>query len=104
MFAALHLLCPGFNKQFADRTTLRHHRCAWKTADPACRNAAHTERPRTVRRHGERATSGIPTPWIKKYILVYKLAIGPYTMPYDMSTCYRTSHMILVYDFPEIIY
>ncbi len=37
-------------------------------------------------------TSGIPTPWIKKYILVYTLAIGPYTMPYDMSTCYGISH------------
>jgi hypothetical protein len=45
----LHLICPGCNKQFADRTTLRQHWSAWKTADPACRNAAH-KRPRTVRR------------------------------------------------------
>ncbi len=35
---------------------------------------------------------GILTPWIKKYILVYTLAIGPYTKPYDMSTCYGISH------------
>ena len=51
-------------------------------------------------------SSGILTPWIKtwKYILVYTLAIGPYTMPYDMSTCLGTSHYILVYDFPESIY
>ena len=45
----LHLLCPGCNKPFADPTSLRRHRSAWRTADPACRNAAH-KRPRTVRR------------------------------------------------------
>ena len=44
----LHLICPGCNKPFSDRTTLRRHRSAWRTADPACRNAAH-KRPRTVR-------------------------------------------------------
>ncbi len=49
----LHLLCPGCNKAFADRTKLRQHRAAYRTADPACRNAAH-KRPRTVRRHGDR--------------------------------------------------
>ncbi len=48
-------------------------------------------------------SSGIPTPWIKKFILVYTLVIGPYTMPYNMSTCLGTSHYILVYDFPESI-
>ena len=45
----LHLLCPGCNKAFADRTKLRQHRAAYRTADPACRNAA-KKRPRTVRR------------------------------------------------------
>ena len=45
----LHLLCPGCNKPFADPKTLRQHRSAWRTADPACCNAAH-KRPRTVRR------------------------------------------------------
>jgi hypothetical protein len=44
----LHLICPGCNKPFSDRTSLRRHRSAWKTADPACRKAAH-KRPRTVR-------------------------------------------------------
>jgi hypothetical protein len=46
----LHLLCPGCNKPFADPTSLRRHRSAWRTADPACRNAAAHKRPRTVRR------------------------------------------------------
>ena len=45
----LHLICTGCNKLFANRTSLRQHGNAWKTADPACRNAA-TKRPRTVRR------------------------------------------------------
>lgn len=45
----LHLLCPGCNKAFTDRTKLRQHRAAYRTADPACRNAA-KKRPRTVRR------------------------------------------------------
>jgi hypothetical protein len=43
----MHLKCPGCNKVFADRTTLRQHCSAWRTADPACRKAAH-KRPRTV--------------------------------------------------------
>jgi hypothetical protein len=43
----LHLLCPGCNKAFADRTKLRQHRAAYRTADPACRNAA-KKRPQTV--------------------------------------------------------
>ena len=42
----LHLICTGCNKLFANRTSLRQHWNAWKTADPACRNAA-TKRPRT---------------------------------------------------------
>ena len=45
----LHLICQGFNKSFANKQSLRRHWNAWKTADPACRNAA-TKRPRTVRR------------------------------------------------------
>ena len=45
----LHLICTGCNKLFANRTTLRQHWSAWRTADPACRNAA-TKRPQTVRR------------------------------------------------------
>ena len=45
----LHLICPGCNKEFADMTKLRQHRAAYRTADPACRNAAR-KRPRTVRR------------------------------------------------------
>ena len=45
----LHLICTGGNKSFANRISLRMHWNAWKTADPACRNAA-TKRPRTVRR------------------------------------------------------
>ena len=45
----LDLICPGCNKAFADRTSLRRHRSASRMADPACRNAAH-KRPRTVRR------------------------------------------------------
>lgn len=45
----LHLICPGCNKEFADMTKLRQHRAAYRTADPACRNAAQ-KRPRTVRR------------------------------------------------------
>ncbi len=44
----MHLKCPGCNKVFADRTNLRQHCNAWRTADPACRNAAH-KRPRNVR-------------------------------------------------------
>ena len=45
----LHLICQGCNKSFANKQSLRRHWNAWKTADPACRNAA-TKRPRTVRR------------------------------------------------------
>ena len=45
----LHLICTGCNKLFANRTSLRQHWNAWKTADPACSKAA-TKRPRTVRR------------------------------------------------------
>ena len=45
----LLLICTGCNKLFANRTSLRQHWNAWRTADPACRNAA-TKRPRTVRR------------------------------------------------------
>lgn len=44
----LHLICPGCNKQFADRSCLRRHRSASRMADPACRNAAN-KRPLTVR-------------------------------------------------------
>ena len=44
----LLLLCPGCSQPFADRTTLRQHRSAFRTANPACRN--HTpKRPRIVR-------------------------------------------------------
>ena len=42
----LHLICQGCNKSFANKQSLRRHWNAWKTADPACRNAA-TKRPRT---------------------------------------------------------
>ena len=44
----LHLICQGCNKSFATKQSLRRHWSAWKTADPACRNAA-TKRPRTGR-------------------------------------------------------
>ena len=40
----------------------------------------------------QEVTSGIPTPWINKYILVYTLWMGPYTMPYDIMTCNRITH------------
>jgi hypothetical protein len=43
-----HLTCQGCNKSFANKQSLRRHWNAWKTADPACRNAA-TKRPRTGR-------------------------------------------------------
>ena len=42
----LHLICQGCNKSFANKQSLRRHWNAWKTADPACRNAA-TKMPRT---------------------------------------------------------
>ena len=45
----LHLICTGCNKLFANRTSLRQHWNAWRTADPACKNAA-TKRTLTVRR------------------------------------------------------
>ncbi len=50
----LHLICPGCNKEFTDMTKLRQHRAAYRTADPACRNAAN-KRPRTVRRDNNSA-------------------------------------------------